>query len=76
MRRKTSISLDDKTLAVIKKLAGKSSNRSRVIEEAVLAFAAQREREARDRRDIELINKNADRLNAEAEDTLGYQVEW
>lgn len=27
-----------------------------------------------ERRDLEIINKNADRLNAEAEDVLSYQV--
>jgi orotidine-5'-phosphate decarboxylase len=30
----------------------------------------------RDARDIEIINRNADRLNAEAEDALDYQAPW
>jgi hypothetical protein len=33
-------------------------------------------RAARDSRDIEIINRNADRLNAEAEDALEYQAPW
>ncbi|MDR0908597.1 MAG: hypothetical protein LBM77_02415 [Spirochaetaceae bacterium] len=33
------------------------------------------EREARDKRDIELINANADRINAEAMDVLTYQAD-
>ena len=32
------------------------------------------EREEAQRRDVEIINRNADRLNAEAEDALGYQA--
>jgi hypothetical protein len=31
---------------------------------------------AGDKRDAEIINVHADELNAEAEDVLGYQVEW
>jgi DNA-damage-inducible protein J len=33
------------------------------------------EREARDKRDIELINANADRINAEAEENLEFQAD-
>lgn len=33
----------------------------------------QNEREIRDRKDFEIINRNADRLNREALDTLEYQ---
>jgi hypothetical protein len=32
-----------------------------------------RSADERDRRDIEIINRNAERLNREALDTLGYQ---
>ena len=34
----------------------------------------EQERAERDRREIEIINRNADRLNAEAEDALEYQA--
>jgi hypothetical protein len=48
-------------------------NHSALLERAALAYLAHLEREARDRRDLEIINRNADRLNEEAADTLGYQ---
>jgi hypothetical protein len=32
------------------------------------------QREEAERKDLELINRHADKLNAEAEDTLAYQV--
>jgi hypothetical protein len=37
------------------------------------ANLARLENEERDRRDIEIIDRNADRLNREAADTLEYQ---
>jgi hypothetical protein len=48
-------------------------NRSAVLERAALAYLAQLERKARDQRDIEIIARNAGRLNREAMDTLEYQ---
>jgi hypothetical protein len=33
-------------------------------------------REARDRHDVEWINANAERLNAEVEETLEFQADW
>jgi len=38
-----------------------------------VAYLAQIEKQIRDRRDIEIINRNAERLNREALDTLEYQ---
>lgn len=32
--------------------------------------------EERDQRDIKIINRHADRLNSEAEDSAGYQQIW
>jgi hypothetical protein len=48
-------------------------NRSAVLERAALAYLANLEKQARDRKDIEIINRNADRLNREALDALEYQ---
>jgi len=48
-------------------------NRSALLERAAVAYLAQLERDARDRRDIGIINRNAERLNREALDTLEYQ---
>ncbi len=74
MKVKTSITLEQDTLRDIDALAGKTSNRSRVIEAAVLDFVARRRRRARDQRDIEIINRNAEALNREAADALEYQI--
>lgn len=49
---------------------------SELIEEALRSFLSQREQAERSRDDLELINRNADRLNQEAQDVLTYQVEW
>jgi hypothetical protein len=48
-------------------------NRSALLERAAVAYLADLERQARDRRDLEIIDRNANRLNREAFDTLGYQ---
>jgi len=49
------------------KILGDSSSMSHDVERA---------RAQRDARDIEIINRNADRLNADAEDALRYQAPW
>ncbi len=48
-------------------------NRSALLERAARAYLASLHRDKRDRRDIEIINRNADRLNRKAMDTLEYQ---
>ena len=70
MRVKTSITLPKEFVARLDRV---SKNRSAVLEQAALAYLAQKEREARDQRDIGIINHNAARLNQEAMDTLDYQ---
>ena len=45
-------------------------NRSAILKLAAMAHLARLEREARDRKDIGVINRNAKRLNPEAMDTL------
>jgi len=75
MRIKTSITLSEKTLKIVDRLAGKSSNRSRVIEQAVEAFAAAQARSVRDARDLAAINRRADALNREVAEALGFQEE-
>jgi hypothetical protein len=49
------------------------ANRSALLEQAALAYLAQRERLARERNDIEIIDRNADRMNRDAMDVLDYQ---
>jgi hypothetical protein len=47
--------------------------RSRVIEQAVLEFVERRRRQSRERRDLKILNRSADRLNREIEDVLAFQ---
>jgi predicted transcriptional regulator len=75
MKVKTSITLSPETLKAVDRLAAKGSNRSRVIEQAVVEFIARRARAHRDARDIELLNAAADELNREMADALEYQGE-
>ena len=73
MRTKTSVTLSEDVLTALDHLGGKGANRSALIEEAVRFFLTSRERQARDARDLELINRNADALNDELGDALEYQ---
>jgi Arc/MetJ-type ribon-helix-helix transcriptional regulator len=75
MKVKTSVTLSEEALKAIDRLAGRGGNRSRVVEAAVLQFAAARDRLARDARDRERIDRHADALNREALDVLGYQAD-
>ncbi len=75
MKVKTSVAISEEVLAAIDQIAAGPGNRSRVIEEALIEFVERRRREARDSRDLELIDRNADELNREAEDVLAYQTE-
>ena len=75
MKVKTSITLSDDVLERIDRRGGQFKNRSVFLEVAAKAFLAQLEREELNVRDLEIINRQADRLNAEASDVLAYQVE-
>jgi hypothetical protein len=46
-----------------------------VIERILREYLRQRERAERDAKGFEILNREADRLNAEAEDALQYQAE-
>ena len=70
VRVKTSITLPKGLLTRLDRV---DKNRSALLERAALTYLAQLERRARDRNDIEIINRNAERLNREAMDTLEYQ---
>lgn len=70
MRVKTSITFPAELLARLDRI---DANRSALLERAALAWLAQLERDERDRRDIEIINRNVERLNREAQDALEYQ---
>ena len=70
MRVKTSITLPEDLLDRLDRV---DKNRSALLERAALAWLAHLERQMRDRKDIEIIDRNAARLNREAMDVLGYQ---
>jgi len=75
MKVKTSITLSASTIEAVDKLAGPGMARFRVIEQAVLEFVERRRRQLREQKDLEILNRSADRLNREIEDVLAFQVE-
>jgi metal-responsive CopG/Arc/MetJ family transcriptional regulator len=75
MKVKTSITLSEELIRQMDARLSQYGTRSALIERAVrdfLATAAQRQREARD---LEILNRRAEALNAEAADVLSYQIE-
>ena len=74
MKVKTSITLSEYLLKAVDNMTEDYGNRSKVIEEALKEFIGQKDRQSRNLRDLQLINKNVDYLNKEAIDTLSYQV--
>lgn len=74
MRVKTSITISEETLRTIDEHSGERVSRSEFIEKAIQAYLSQLIKNARDARDLALINGNAKTLNEEAEDVLEYQV--
>jgi metal-responsive CopG/Arc/MetJ family transcriptional regulator len=75
MKEKTSVTLSRDVLAKIDRLAGRKYSRSALIERVLREYLTQRERAAMNARDLEILNREADRLNAEAEDALQYQAD-
>jgi metal-responsive CopG/Arc/MetJ family transcriptional regulator len=76
MRIKTSVLLSEDLLAEIdERVRQRHEDRSDFIEAAVRAFIKRpAPAAAKDSGDLEILNRNADRLNLEAEDVLSYQV--
>jgi metal-responsive CopG/Arc/MetJ family transcriptional regulator len=75
MRVKTSVTIDEKVLRAIDRVATPARSRSRIIEDAARDYLTRQARAARDTRDRELIDQVADDLNAEMEDVLSYQAD-
>jgi metal-responsive CopG/Arc/MetJ family transcriptional regulator len=67
---KTSITLPSELLGQLDRV---DKNRSALLERAARAYLARLQSDQRDRRDIEIISRNAGRLNREAADILEYQ---
>ena len=74
MKEKTSITLSSDLLAKIDHLAGSKLSRSAFIERVLRNYLRERARRKAHARDVERINASAERLNAEAEDVLSYQI--
>lgn len=75
MKVKTSITLSEDVLRTVDELLGSYKSRSEFIELALRTFIAQLIRNEQNARDLDILNRHADRLNQEAEDVLTYQVE-
>lgn len=75
MKAKTSITLSEDLLAAIDRLAD-GVPRSAFIERVLRAFVRRQERARTDARDLALLNRHAEQLNAEAADVLDYQASW
>jgi mRNA interferase MazF len=73
MKEKTSITLSKEVLAAIDRAAGSKQSRSAFIEAVLAQYLRKRARAQVEARDLELINKAADELNAEVEDILHHQ---
>lgn len=74
MKVKTSITLSGEVLGLIDRHHGEFRSRSEFLERAARVMLAHLARTEAEQRDLEIINRRADKLNAEAEDVLAYQV--
>jgi metal-responsive CopG/Arc/MetJ family transcriptional regulator len=75
MKIKTSITLSKDLLEEIDTIVEDSTSRSNFIEEALRNHLERRRRLRREKTDLKIINRSADRLNKEAQDVLSYQVD-
>lgn len=74
MKVKTSITLSGDVIAAIDRHSREFGSRSEFLETAARELLARLARTAAERKDLEIINRRAAALNAEAEDVLSYQV--
>ncbi|HLA96092.1 MAG TPA: hypothetical protein VK612_10245 [Pyrinomonadaceae bacterium] len=76
MRVRTSVTLPEELLVEVDALAGKKNGRSAIVESALVAYVAKERPKKLNRRDIRIINENADLINRQVEETLEFQAEW
>jgi len=74
MKEKTSITLSTDLLQKIDHATGTGVSRSAFIESVLQLYFRERARKKIQARDLERLNAAAERLNAEAEEVLGYQA--
>jgi metal-responsive CopG/Arc/MetJ family transcriptional regulator len=75
MKVKTSVTLSEELIRQIDALLSQYGTRSALIEQAVRDFLAAQAQRMRDAQDLDILNRRAEALNAEAEDVLSYQVD-
>ncbi|MBN2546697.1 MAG: hypothetical protein JXB50_12925 [Spirochaetes bacterium] len=75
MKIKTSITINEKILKMVDKNVDDSQNRSEFIENAIIYYLKNYQRTIRDEKDADILNKNYEKLNKEAEDILSFQ-DW
>ena len=75
MKIKTSITLSEDLLQTMDQVIGASKNRSAFIELALRDYFERRAKKLQDDKDLEILNKSANRLNSESQDVLSYQLE-
>lgn len=75
MKVKTSITLSEELVHSIDDLLGRKKNRSEFIEKAIRDYIEKQAQRKRNLKDLDILNKKADKLNREAEDVLSYQVD-
>jgi metal-responsive CopG/Arc/MetJ family transcriptional regulator len=74
MKIKTSITLSEDLLQAIDQLPDQYHSRSYFLEVAAWTYIDQLRRAEQARRDVEIINRRVDYLNAEVLDALEYQA--
>jgi hypothetical protein len=74
MKAKIAIAISNDVLLEVDRLAGPKRSRSVVIERILREYFRDHANAALQRRDLELLDKAADRLNREADDVLTYQA--
>ena len=73
-KEKTSVTLSKEVLKGIDRVAGSKQSRSAFIESVLADHLRARSRADREARDVAIINRNAERLNRDAEDGLDHQA--
>lgn len=74
MKVKTSISLSSDILEKVQTITSEG-NRSDFIEKALWHYVDILQRDTRNKKDLEILNDSEARLNNEALDSLGYQIQ-
>lgn len=74
MSVRMSVVLPDELVHTVKILSHQYKSQSVFVETALRRFIRQIRREEQHQQDLEMINRHADRLNAETSDALDYQI--